>query len=82
MEGKSEHPGILTFARPDRRRSLGIRRLKFHRDDQGGIRSQSERGEVFPVEMQADRLAQVGGDRVQCFPLRDHGDLDTLGDVA
>jgi hypothetical protein len=79
---KPKRPRIATISAPERRRRLGIRRCQLHRDDDRGVRGESQGVQVFALEVQANGLLQVPGDLVQSRSLRDDGDLDTFGYIS
>lgn len=61
---------------------LGIRGFQLHRNEQGGVGSKTEVGEVFSVKMESNCFLEIGKGLVQSFALRYDAYFQTFGNVV
>src|SRR3989344_3237767 len=69
-------------SRPLKRLSLGTHRLHFVAYEDGRIERESEVFHVLAFQMKRNGRAQILGHLVERSALRDHGEINTLGDEA
>src|SRR5262245_32887211 len=70
-----KRPSMRVTSRPERRLSLGdTERRRFDRELQGERGGEAQRVEVFPLQVQLDRLAQIRDRFVERASLRDDGE--------
>src|SRR4029453_6307416 len=73
---------IRTSSAPDRRRSLGMRRRQLQGHENRGLDGEAQRPQVLAVQIERNRLAQVGRHFVEGVALGHDGDLLTRGHVS
>src|SRR5262245_18337645 len=66
---------IRTSSAPDRRRSLGMRRRQLQGHENRGLCGEAQRRQVLAVQIECDRLAQVGRHLVEGLALGHDGNL-------